>query len=956
MELVANKSVVELELKRALGSSRANRYNKVLLLRAAPEWQGDTELTVDGGSGPVSVTVAPCKTVLAVLDALSADRADDGYLVILTPCDTRDVGESVLARALRPEIKPVDRWDLVRETFGARHLDPALTRNDSRWIAEALLDAQPAGGWRRLNGLVLTWATALNRLAATRLGIDDADDSAIDAAALLQWTLEPSAVARFAELRKAEREGLVAWLAETVGPVADVVFRMAAAGRVKDAVPFGLVAGVLYPDALNIGASPAGASHGTRGGGPSGQDAVIGSQADSAITVARVRAEERYLGGKTPETSALRAFGVAAESLVTRWADNGHASQAARLCERAEAIIDELSGTEDARRALASRSAVLEAGMDARVSAFAEALSAALAQPGAATLFAAAEVLRAAKEHGRKRDHDADLRAAEAAMRLARWLASAEKSPATLADAATRMLRSWGWADRALTVIERADTSRVPRLSEVYRSLWQRARERRAALDDAFARKLANWTEAGSDTDLVCVENLLDRIARPVATKRLPLIVVLDGMSVAAATELAEDFTARGSWQEAGRLADGREPVLATVPSVTAISRTSLLAGTLTSGGQPEENAGFAKFWARQKSVLFHKGDLAPEPGAPLASGVREAILDPVTVVGIVLNTIDDALDKGKPGGPANWAVETVTYLRAVLDEARRAGRPVILTADHGHVLDHGADINSAKSAAARYRTGGTAEKGEIVIRGPRVLTAGGGTADAEVVAAVDENIHYTPRKAGYHGGASPVEVVIPVITLFPPDTQIPSGWTKYDAVGHAPAWWSIPSAAQPPNRQQASPGTGSVLSTSAGSAPAPSASPSRKRVKPAAQDDSAALFGVSEVVKLERKAASLGTQVTESPRMAAQRSGIPRAPEETRVAALIDALVQAGGRLSRAEAAEIVGIANARMSGYLSQLMRLLNIDGYPVLQTLDAGQTVDLNVSLLRQQFFGS
>jgi hypothetical protein len=126
--------------------------------------------------------------------------------------------------------------------------------------------------------------------------------------------------------------------------------------------------------------------------------------------------------------------------------------------------------------------------------------------------------------------------------------------------------------------------------------------------------------------------------------------------------------------------------------------------------------------------------------------------------------------------------------------------------------------------------------------------------------------------------------------------------------------------------------------------------------VKPAAQDDSAALFGVSEVVKLERKAASLGTQVTESPRMAAQRSGIPRAPEETRVAALIDALVQAGGRLSRAEAAEIVGIANARMSGYLSQLMRLLNIDGYPVLQTLDAGQTVDLNVSLLRQQFFGS
>ncbi|MBO0801658.1 MAG: BREX-2 system phosphatase PglZ [Nocardiopsaceae bacterium] len=861
MELVANKSVVELELKRALGSSRTNKHNKVLLLRAAPEWQGDTELSVDAGGGVVPVTVVPCKTVLAVLDALSADHADDGYLVILTPCDTRDVGESVLARALRPEIKPVDRWDLVRETFGARHLDPALTKHDNRWIAEALLDAQPAGGWRRLNGPVLTRATALNRLAATRLGIDDADDSAIDAAALLQWTLEPSAVARFTELRKEERDGLVDWLAGTVGPVADVVFRMTAAGRVKDAVPFGLVAGVLYGSADE--------QH------QGGQDAVIGSQADPGVTVARVRAEERYLGGSAPGMRALRAFGVAAESLVTRWAENDHAEQAARLCERAEAIIDELSGTEAARRGLASRSAVLEAGMDARVNAFAEALAAALAQPGTATLASAAEALRNAKEHGRKRDHDADLRAAEAAVRLARWLAAAEEPPATLADAATRMLRSWGWADRLLNVIERADTSRVPRLGEVYRMLGDRARDRRATLDEAFARKLADWTEAGSGTDLLCVENLLERIARPVAAKRLPLIVVLDGMGVAVATELAEEFTSRGAWQEAGRLADGREPVLATVRSVTAISLTSLLTGRLMSGGQSEENAGFARFWGRQKAVLFHEADLAPEPGAPLTSRVRDAIQDSSAVVGIVLNTIDDALGKGKPGGPANWTAGTVTYLHAVLDEARRAGRPVILTADHGH-----------------------------------------------------------------HGGASPAEAVVPVITLFPPDAQVPSGWTKYDAIGHAPSWWTIPSAARAPTAEQA---------------PAPSARPQRKRAKAAPEPDGDALFGVSDVLGLE-KTASLGTQVADSPRMTAQRTGIPRAPEKESVAALIDALVQAGGRLTRAEAAAVVGQPPVRMSGYLAQITRLLNVDGYAVLQATEDGRAVELNAQLLRQQFMTS
>ena len=293
------------------------------------------------------------------------------------------------------------------------------------------------------------------------------------------------------------------------------------------------------------------------------------------------------------------------------------------------------------------------------------------------------------------------------------------------------MLRSWAWADRALASIARADTSRVPRLAQVYATLWDRARSRRAQLDADFARRLAAWTEASSASDdPLLVENLLDQIARPVAEQRPPVIVVLDGMTAAAGTALAEELTDRGGWLEAGRRDDGREPVLATVPSVTAVSRSSLLTGTLRTGGQAEESAGFAAFWGRRKSALFHKADLAPEPGRPLAGQVREQIARADTVVGVVLNTIDDALDKGKPG-PAHWTIDEVTYLRQVLDEARRAGRPVILTADHGHVLDRGQGpnggpgqphpANAAQSDAARYRFGmpGT---GEIAVRGPRVL------------------------------------------------------------------------------------------------------------------------------------------------------------------------------------------------------------------------------------------
>jgi hypothetical protein len=917
MELVANRSVVELELRRALDSRRSNLRNTVLLLRAAPEWRGDTEFSFDANGRHVLVTVAPCPTVLAVLDALSGDREDGRYLIVLTPCDTHDVGESVLARALQPEIKPINRWDLVQDAFGARQVDPALTRNENRWIAEALLDAQPAGGWRRLTGPVLTWATALNRLAATRLGIEDADDTPVDAAALLQWTTDAPAVASFLQLRETERDGLVQWLKETAGPVADVVFGMAASGRINDAVPFGLAVA-----ALQGTAEPGSATE----------------KADATV-IARVRAEERYLGGKARDDVALRAFGEAAESLVTRWTDNGHAPRAAALSERAEVILAELSGSEDGKRTLAGRSRVLDAGLDARLAALGEAISGALPQPTPEKLAAAEEALRRAAEHGRKRERDIELRAAEAAVRLIRWLVTPEQAPATLADAATRMLRSWGWADRALGAIERADTSRTPRLGEAYNKLWTEARNRRTALDEAFARKLSSWTETGSTTDVVLVENLLERIARPVATKRLPLIVVLDGMSVAVATELADELTRRGTWLEAGRQPDGREAVLATVPSVTSISRTSLLTGRLRSGAQAEERAGFTQFWGRHRSVLFHKGDLAPDPGTPLAAPVREAILDSDTVVGVVLNTIDDTLDRGKPGGPAHWTLQSVSYLSAILDEARRAGRPVILTADHGHVLDRGQPANPPKSDSARYRTG-TPGPGEVTVRGPRVITPGG-----EVVAAVDESIHYTPRKAGYHGGASPAEVVVPVITLFPSESLVPAGWYAYDAIGHSPSWWSTP-----PARESQLP------TTQPDTAKSQPASARRKRAASAAADDSTALFGVSEVATpAEASSGSLGTQVVASPRMTTQRQSVRRAPSDAGVAALIDALTQAGGQLTTTEAAAAAGESPVRMSGYLALVTRLLNVDGYAVLQAKDDGRTVELNQQLLMQQFLG-
>jgi hypothetical protein len=1008
---LATRAVVQGELLRALHHRRRNEAGTVLLLRAAPEWRDAAQFEIEdllhedavekhaAGTQKVPVAVAACPTVLSVLEALAAEREPGRYLVILTPLETTELGASVLARGIRDEVKSINRWDLVQGAFGARRVDPALTSGlrdrpdhadaasgghvkDYRWVAEALLDAQPPGGWRRLAGPNLTRATALNRLAAARLGIESVpDETGVDAAALLEWTTDPASVARFLALREEERVGLIEWLTGTAGHTAEVVFRLDATGKITDAVPFGLVIVALF-------------------------------RHEETLT-ARVRAEERYLAGVLPSDEnassdeKMGAFGEAAESLVERWADNGHAPLAAAMSERAERILRDLGGS-----AAAGESKVLEAGLDARLTALAQALTAVLdalialpaALPSALTpatpsalhpdlstvLMAAEEALGRVVKHGRKRGRDSEVHAAEAAVRLARWLATPEEPPATLADAATRMLRSWSWADRCLEVIYRADTSRVPRLDSLYARLWERVRTRRAGLDEVFTRRLAAWTQGSADPDgLLLVENLLERVAKPVTGRRPPVIVVLDGMTAAIGSQLADDIATERLWVEAGRQPDGREPALATVPSVTAMSRTSLLSGALVSGGQSQERAGFTAFWGRRDARLFHKADLLPEPAQSLAGGVREAIADPAVIVAIVLNAIDDALDNG-PRRPS-WKVDDVDYLRAILIEARKAGRPVILTADHGHVLDRGADLRreprpghderastgdpeaarpvAALSESARHRVG-TAGRGEITVHGPRVLGPDG-KPGGEIVAAVDEAIRYLPRKVGYHGGASPAEVVVPVITLLPSTSLLPPDWHAYDATGHAPAWWHAPTSWVPPPDGAA---------TQPQSAPSqPTAGRSKKRPTRVV-DDPDALFGVAEVepsltppdspsasasaVAVPAQAArsgsgsaprtvTLGAQIAVSARMTAQRQFVRRAPGDASITALVDALVRAGGRLTVTEVAVATGEPPVRMSGYLAQVARLLNVDSYPVLTLKDGGAMVELNEQLLLQQF---
>jgi hypothetical protein len=494
----------------------------------------------------------------------------------------------------------------------------------------------------------------------------------------------------------------------------------------------------------------------------------------------------------------------------------------------------------------------------------------------------------------------------------------------SVAVAANRQVMDWAWVDRALTMLWVGDTGVDPAVAQAYRALHQAARDRRDRLDQQFAAQLAGWVPRTSTADpggCLLIEDVLDSVARPVASRRSPLVIVLDGMSAAIGATIGEEAAA-GGWREASPRQGERIAAVTVFPSVTRAGRASLLSGVPSTGDQSAERAGFAAFWRkhRREAALFHKNDLAGGAGHRLSEGLLTALAED-GVVGVVLNTIDDALDHGQEGERAGWSIRDVTYLRELLDAARGYGRPVVLASDHGHVLERSMREKSlqAEGTSARWRTG-PADNGEIELAGPRVLLG-----DGRVTVPWREDIRYTARKSGYHGGASLAEMIVPVLVLLPSDDLVPNGWHILSPEAVTPAWWEQRRTELPEQ-------------------PMPARKPGRRSPQP---DGAVPLFAV------DVPAESVGPRVVATELYAAQRAFVPKAPDKQVVAAVIDALLDADGTLSLSAVAERAGRAARRPEFFIRTLERLVNVDGYAVLTLRDGDRSVKLDREMLQTQF---
>jgi hypothetical protein len=452
----------------------------------------------------------------------------------------------------------------------------------------------------------------------------------------------------------------------------------------------------------------------------------------------------------------------------------------------------------------------------------------------------------------------------------------------------------------------------------------------------AFGPALAEWSKSSPTPDgrLVAVEHLLEMVVAPIAKDTPILLVVCDGMGLSVSQQLIADLRGEG-WAPAAPIGSDPWPVgVATLPTVTTASRTSLLAGRCCVGAQAEERAGFSDHLALRQTgrvnrppVLFHKAGLVAANGAALPDEIRAAVAEPdQRVVGVVVNSIDDHLARGDQIN-VGWDLASLGPLGWLLDAASEAGRVVIITADHGHVLDNGRSIArpQATEGGERWRTTATPpQDGEIVIAGPRVLLGGG-----EVVLPVDERIRYGPPKYGYHGGATPEEVLVPVEVLA---RKLPQGWA-YQPVA-TPQWWDDATVA--------------VVSSVPSVRQVPATVKGKSSLQPTLFDPALAMAEPS----LSRETwvdALLG-----SPTFVTHRGGIrlPRPLPEDRLRRYLEAIAANGGAIPLSALATITGEPAGTLRMTLSIVQRLLNRDGAEVLAVRDDGSVV-CNLDLLALQF---
>ena len=757
-------SINQIKAQVAATIGQSNLKSKFIGIRISGQWVGETVQT----DGDITLCIHVCKSPLAMRLVMrdaekDHERANENIYVILTPLENADLDDDILMRLAKRKLFSIDPWEVVKSLFQANVIDPRLRKE--RWIADYLIDWNTSEGYTPVsNGFLnadIVWAILLER----GLGIADISP---DLPYLLKWSIDSHNIARLKNAAPNFQKAAIAYITELVGHSAQYILRCACQTERNDLVALGLVFGVLFhPKATG--------------------------KLDKAIG----KIEERYFQGEILTPTLGSTWQAAAQEVINlRLPIDIQLKE--NILNRADEILQEIGASQ-----LAHLSEISPLGFNQRLESFGQTLSSILKNPlanGLKKLIARRnELLRhnlAKEDRYRTRINNLDM-----AIRLLNWIHQQEAEtnplPQSLTDAIATEITDNCFADWARYSLLSDESLQL--VSNAYAELFNLAVNVRERQSKIFAHLFASWTDLGSShNEILVVENVLRDIVAPISAHAPVLLIVLDGMSMSVCMQLLENMTRQG-WSLL-RKEDQSLPIisaLATVPSITEISRTSLLCGRLRSGKAKDESSEFkfhpdlnesSKQQKKQNPLLFHKTHLQSEEDVTLSQDVRQAIAShDRLVIGVVVNAIDDRLTKGEQLY-IDWTQQSINVIPALLEEAKSAERIVILASDHGHIIEHGTKLISAIDGGERWRPDhDDLTDEECRLKGNRVVASG----HKSIIAPWSEKIRYKPKKNGYHGGVNPQEILTPIVVLSS-GKVIPSGWLE--SSNKFPNWWNIAS------------------------------------------------------------------------------------------------------------------------------------------------------------------
>lgn len=330
--------------------------------------------------------------------------------------------------------------------------------------------------------------------------------------------------------------------------------------------------------------------------------------------------------------------------------------------------------------------------------------------------------------------------------------------------------------------------------------------------------------------------------------------------------------------------------------------------------------------------VLFHKKDITQGSRGGISDELSGMILSTSQrIVGVVINAIDDRLANAQQIRD-DWTINRITPLGALLRLARDSGRVVVLASDHGHVW-HRADTEQEQtSEGSRWRLNdGKRVEGEIVFSGKRVVPK---EANGTIVVPWSEKIRYKRQQHGYHGGATPQEMVCPLVILTD-KSNLDSG--LYRCTYSQPEWWSAAPVAAPVKVEP---------SASAFVTPKRTLFDNLSDESPKPPEPIKVGEKLKESTWIERLLISQAYKV--------QKELVRRhAPKDEEVRRCLVALESQGGMMTPVAFTKAADVRAAGLDGLMAKLQRVLNVDGYEILTFSRNENRVELNINKLLRQF---